>query len=123
MMSQMIAPIYSYKNPRIYYQTTWKDNLLSNSNSFFNFLTTNRASYDDSDLNSSSLLLLIIFLIIFSKAKAWKTRTKFFCGLIGLIVCLFVCLGNLAVHPNSDNLAVWPNSEKPGSPNSPTNKK
>ena len=33
------------------------------------------------------------------------------------------CLENLAVQPNSVNLAVQPNHEKPGGPNFPTNKK
>ena len=44
-------------------------------------------------------------------------------NLFCLFDCLFVCLENSAVQPNSEKLAVQPNHEKPGGPNFPSNKK
>ena len=109
-MSQTNAPSHSYKNPRIYYQT-WKDGSDNSlGNSLGNFYLASRAWYEDSDLNSSSLYKLGSFKLNFEV----HFETTVFDYNDCLFVCLFVCLENLAVQPNS---------EKPGSPNSPTNKK
>ena len=103
MMSQIIAPAHSYKNPRIYYQCyrIWEEIRKDSVDIFFdNFYSASQTSYDDSKLNLRS---------------PFNLRTCFnFSFSFSLEICLENCLENLAVQPNH---------EKPGGPNFPTNKK
>ena len=107
-----IKPIHSYdhdhKSPHPYYQLKIKK--------FENLYLANETRSIDLDVNLGS----VVFLFFFFNNPA-QSLEKYIANIQSqspeinhLFDCLFVCLENLAVQPNS---------EKPGSPNSPTNKK
>ena len=113
MMSQINAPIYSYKkdqrNPHPYYRNgNEKENPLH-----FIFYLVNETSYDNLEPISLSSSLLKFFSTSFFNQLFLNEYFQYL-----QTNCLFVCL-----VPNSENLAVQPNPEKSGSPNPPTNKK
>ena len=125
-MSQINAPIHSYKTSQIYYQRPkiWQKRI---GNFFGNFFLGPVTRYVDSDTNLRSSFFNKIYskviipwhILSFNNLFFQSLENNLFC----LFDCLFVCLENLAVQPNSENLAVQPNHEKPGGPNFPTNKK
>ena len=105
------CPNLTFKNAPIYYQT-WIDRF---GISFENSYLANETRYIDSDVNFNSTCNSNTSFTSSNNNNLFQTTNYFLqTNYFFLVDCLFVCLENLAVQPNS---------EKPGSPNSPTNKK
>ena len=105
MMSQTNPPIYSYendKNPVIDYK--FKINEYENER-FGDFYLGSKRSYDNSDPISSSSKCNLILGVSESEFPQSLGNPNYF------------------NYFNATNLAVQPNFEKPGGPNTPTNKK
>ena len=103
IMSKINAPIHSYDTSQIYYQRPkiWQKMC---GNFFGNFFLANETRYINSDVNLGSSSFFNNLLISERSKKDFFNIP--FNNLFQSLDCLFVCLENLAVQPNSEKVDI-----------------